>query len=448
LGIFLKIINKGISCARKGCSAALFKNTKAATHVKNTVKFRPSAPAVKGGEDAFVSTRKTAVSDVLEGDLYSNDLFSFARKHPLKNASGEISEDGLVLCRMDNYNPVNGIIRTQRDAVVSQDGLHAVRNSIHFSLNSPVENQFADFWSKNKNLYLIPYKNVDNIVGGSAVDIYTKGSVRIPKGTVIVRQNNAVAAGKYRVKDASAIEEFKDLHGVKVVETARTPYQVATSVIKKMGYEVQEGGQYGWGDAISLTFVNFMRKNNKFLAAHSNTPNGKIEQIINHLKMRSMMGKSWECTEDVTRVLPPELLNTTGTVLKAENGKIILKADLKKEYLDMLNYVEKYAKNTGYPIDFDVKKLKQFISTAQTPKDAMQRINKELKLDPIVLTNNIECSESQFFFSSRMLVGSSGKAGQEVDNTIYKYVNGKINSKINDLGSDITETYNKSLIEL
>lgn len=42
----------------------------------------------------------------------NTSIFSFAQKHPLKNARGQLREDGMILTHLTDYLPKDGYIDT------------------------------------------------------------------------------------------------------------------------------------------------------------------------------------------------------------------------------------------------------------------------------------------------------------------------------------------------
>lgn len=339
----------------------------------------------------------------LGGELESDTLFSFAKKHPLRDRNLEISEDGLIFCRMDNNVPKDGYIRTTHDLIVNADGSRGVRNSLHGSLNHAVGFNGLYGWDTYKYLYLIPFRKISNLVGGTPVDFYTRGSVNIPRGAVIVRQNSSIPTGKYKITNARLIDEFKDLTGVKVIETAQKPHSVSKQILKKMGYEVQnEGKVFGWGDNVDESFLRFLNKKALISAVHLYTPNSKCEQMMEFIFNRAHFNRAWEVVED---------------------GKVIF--NYKDEYLKLIPYLEEFSKKHNYPLDFDVKKLQTIIQKSATPKEAAARIRSELKYCSSV-PNFVSVDEKSMIRQSKMIIGSANEICRKLDELVIRKVHGEL----------------------
>lgn len=341
----------------------------------------------------------------------SNRLFSFAKKHNFLNSKGTLSEDGLILTHMTDFAPSKGVIDTARTAI------NGARNSVHFAVNHGVTSHEFGNWSEKNYAILMPMKSARKIkgnlfAGGVATDFYSKGAVRIPKGSVIVRKNSKIPAGKYRISDAAKVEEFKDLRGVKLIETSNQNMKESIdNIIKKMGYDLKNtDNPWYWGNNKADTqrfehfslFNKFLTKRGMKPMFHTYTPNGKIEMMIERINMRSLKNNSWTVTT---------------------NGKQI--ADYKKEYLKVLNYIEKYAAGQGYPLDFDTKIIKKIIKNSSTPKEAIELLNKKgySRFNELDLSQLPEKRfEPAFMYSSRQLVGGS-KNAKLADTLVNKYLN-------------------------
>lgn len=356
-----------------------------------------------------VGTIKT-VARLFETEMVpskSKQLFSFATKHRLKTPKGKLLEDGMILTHMSNFAPRNGFIDTARS------GAGMARDSVHFAVNHGVSAHLGGNWTNSEYAVLMPFdaarETVGNkFVGGIATDFYSKGRVRIPKGSVIVRRSTSVPDGQYRISDAAKIDEFKDLHGVKIIETSSTDMKATVdNVVQRLGYRVKQGnttaGDWGGGNDFNL-FNSYLRKHGMMPMLHSYTPNGKTEQLIQHLKCRVDNNAEW--------------------IIKDEAGKVII--DYQKEYLQNLKYIDNFAKKTGFPIDFDTKQIAQIVRTSKTPQEALNLIESRLKFKSMEpLQKNVpELNLLQWY---RATVGGD-KAAEITDNIALRLLK-KANKK-------------------
>ena len=356
-----------------------------------------------------VGTIKT-VARLFETEMVpskSKQLFSFATKHRLKTPKGKLLEDGMILTHISNFAPRNGFIDTARS------GAGMARDSVHFAVNHGVNGHLGGNWTNSEYAVLMPFGAArraagNRFVGGIATDFYSKGRVRIPKGSVIVRRSASVPDGQYRISDAAKIDEFKDLHGVKIIETSSTDMKATVdNVVQRLGYKVKQGdtraGDWGGGNDFNL-FNSFLRKQGMKPMIHLHTPNGKTEQLIQHLKCRVDNNAEW--------------------IIKDKAGKVII--DYQKEYLQNLKYIENFAKKTGFPNDFDTKQIAQIVRTSKTPQEALNLIESRLKFKSMEpLQKNI--SELNLFCGFRKVVGGD-KAAEITDNIALRYLN-KANKK-------------------
>lgn len=354
-----------------------------------------------------VGTIKT-VARLFETEMVpskSKQLFSFATKHRLKTPKGKLLEDGMILTHMSNFVPRNGFIDTARS------GAGMARDSVHFAVNHGVNGHLGGNWTNSEYAVLMPFGAArraagNRFVGGIAADFYSKGRVRIPKGSVIVRRSASVPDGQYRISDAAKIDEFKDLHGVKIIETSSTDMKATVdNVVQRLGYRVKQGNVGDWGGGKDFNLFNsYLRKHGMKPMMHTYTPNGKTEQLIQHLKCRVDNNAEW--------------------IIKDKAGKVII--DYQKEYLQNLKYIDNFAKKTGFPIDFDTKQIAQIVRTSKTPQEALNLIESRLKFKSMEpLQKNI--SELNLFCGFRKIVGGD-KAAEITDNIALRYLN-KANKK-------------------
>ncbi len=337
-------------------------------------------------------------------DLASDSLFSFAKSHPMRTPEGQMTSDGFALVRLDDDIPLNGVLRTTRDKITGEFGSKGSRDSLHFSVNHPVkklETQ-GDSWDSKKYSYITPFDEVKNLVGGSPVDMYTKGSVKLPSGTVIVRRNPNIPKGKLRVLDTSAIDEFKAIKAGKVIETSETPHAATSQILKKLGYEVKEGGDFCWNDVIDRDFIDLLSKKGLFSAIHSVTPNAKIESVIEYTYVR--------------------------TLFKNSRWKNLF-VDYKKEFLAGIRQAEELHKEFGYPLDFDTKQLAQIIKASKTPQEAITKIKQDMKLRNKGVLTDLE-NEMDFINRIADFIGSTNPLNKEYNIKAINFIQGKAENTV------------------
>ena len=328
-------------------------------------------------------------------------LFSFAEKHHLKTKNGFLSDDGLIITHLTDFLPsAGGYIDTAKSAI------GGVRDSVHFAVNHGVKSHIIS-WDNKKMAILIPMKSalksgVNHFFGGIAGDFYSKGRVKISKGAVILRFNEKLPKGVYRVRNASAINEFKRLKGVKLIETNGDNMKLFTDdVIKKLGYELKDtSSPWTWGnEALESSLQEFnlfnlwQKAKGMTPAMHTYTPNAKIEQLIQNVMVRAESMNEWTYVKD-------------GVTL----------VDSKNQLLKLLDEIQKFAKQTKYPLDFDIKTIKQIIADSKTPQDAVKKFNEKMGIkasmtpaDKVVEFNELDrgAQETGLFAQIVQLIGGN-----------------------------------------
>lgn len=357
----------------------------------------------------------------------NKSIFSFAKKHPLKNARGQLREDGMILTHLTDYLPKDGYIDTARSAI------GASRDSVHFAVNHGVSTHFGGDWSAKKYAILIPMRNArrlkkNKFAGGVAGDFYSQGKVQIPKGSIIVKRTKNIKPGQYRISDSSKIDEFKNLRGVKVIETRSSDMkETVDDIVQKLGYDLKNADEaFYWGDGNDISSFRDFAQFNKFLkkkkmtpAFHSYTPNAKVEMIIENINLRTKLNRGWQFSRD---------------------GKVLV--DVKKDMLDALKYIEHYSKSKGLPLDFDTKALAGIIEKSKSPYEAVKMLKEKMGISSNMLLEeklkyleSLEDAKSEFqlLMGFKLLIDSP--AVRKTDSFVNKYLsspNSKTYSKFED----------------
>ena len=254
----------------------------------------------------------------------------------------------------------------------ARSAIKAPRDSVHFAVNHAVTAHAMGSWDTKPIALILPWANTmkikgNNFFGGVAGDFYSRGPVKIPEGSVIVRKNSKIPPGKYKLQNAAKIKEFKDMKGCYVVEAAEdtNTKNIVDKIIQKMGYKLKDTkNAFVWGNKENQKSFNefkgfnmFLREHNMKPSFHTYTPNGKIEMLISHLQFLDGLGKSW--------------------LIKYGDDMIF---NYKKEYLKAINAIKKLSKQSGYSCDFDLNKLKSIIKKAKTPVEANEMLKKEMNI--------------------------------------------------------------------
>ena len=310
-------------------------------------------------------TKSTAVSEVsqlvsIESLNLKNVFVKIPKLDPLN-----INENALCLVHMSDFGPSAGKIMSVRDA------MGASRNSVHFTLNHPVESHCLGSWEKCKFAYIMPYKATKEanaagkIIEGLPHDLYTNGSVTIPEGSVIVKYNKNIESGKVLVSTD------KKLSGVKIIETSDDVYGTVNNVIEKMGYTKATPDNVGGFSSRTPTketitedlttecqaWMDFCKTQGIKPMQHGYSPNGTAEQII-------------------------ETLDMMATTNKWKNGSF--NNDYKKIILESIEAIKKRVNEDGYFVSMDLDKLAEIVSKSFTPRIALYRIKHQMNIKPIL----------------------------------------------------------------
>lgn len=172
-----------------------------------------------------------------------------------KIASGNDSKkikglSDLVLVHKTDYIPIDGVIKSSKDAGVLGDAsiwindqeyiisLPSERESVHFCLNGEVTSHKFGNWDESKYAIIIPFEKIDkdNIVGGITVDTYTKGSVQIPQGSYILCPQTEIKRIESLTKNLNVV----GYEGENVTGYANM------FLSKVLGYKKEKIGEHSW----------------------------------------------------------------------------------------------------------------------------------------------------------------------------------------------------------
>ena len=170
----------------------------------------------------------------------------------------------LVLVHKTDYIPIDGIIRSSKDAGVLgdttmrvKDNVYTInvaseRESIHFCLNGEVASHKLGNWDNSKYAIIIPMDKIDteNIVGGTPVDTYTKGSVQIPEGSYILCPQ----------AEAEKIENVTRNLSVVGYEGENVTGYANMFLSQVLGYKKEDIGEHSWEGQDSLAVSDIFQE--------------------------------------------------------------------------------------------------------------------------------------------------------------------------------------------
>ncbi len=275
-----------------------------------------------------------------------------------------IEPEALVLVHMTHYEPDNGLVLSTRDK------LGGSRNSVHFSLNHPVTRHRCS-WDDCACAVIMPYSSTvklngdDKFIEGMPNDLYTNGSVKIPEGSIIMKQNLELEAGTID------ISEHPSIKGVKIIETSELPHDLVPFVIEKMGYtHLQADGPMG-------LFSQSANKGNEIDSAMDNFFSWKEFCETQGIKATRHTGSATDIAEKVIENV---------SMLCVKNSWIDSKynqKDFRKKLFEYIDYA-KSLQQKGYFISYDLELLRTILKESVTPKEAVSKIQEKLGFHPSV----------------------------------------------------------------
>ena len=182
--------------------------------------------------DVFVSEIKKVASTFIKAD---KKLFSWAKRKPALSMT-KVNPESLVMVHRTNYFPQGGKILSRSASTRNTNGISEYRPTIHFALNKSVtEHAYGASWNCMEYSIILPFKETvesmpkSKVIGGIQDDFFFIDSVKLPKGSIIIKRNSDIA------KDQLKVSEIFD--GVRLVETSTDDMKKTTDlIIEKMGY--------------------------------------------------------------------------------------------------------------------------------------------------------------------------------------------------------------------
>ena len=324
---------------------ALNKNEEQAKEIEENIRNNPlvnAISAIKKADFDFNSQIKPTSLDI----------------HNIKPSS-------LVLVHMTDYEPQDGLILSPKDK------FEGSRNSVHFTLNHPVEAHRNGDWDSKKYAIIMPFEATVNankqgkFIEGMPNDIYTNGSVTIPGGSIILKENTDLKNGEIKISNHPMIDD------VKIIETSVKPHEIAPAVIEKMGYDYHKGSGV-------MGLFSEGRKKDKDIDSVCNNYNSWVEfcnsQGIKANRHTGSIGFVLETTIENIGALAKR----NSWIHKEFDGT---KINVKNHMLECLDYAKDLARK-GYFSYLDLDAFMEIISKAKTPKDALKEMKEKLQIKP------------------------------------------------------------------
>lgn len=361
-----------------------------------------------------------------------DSVLPFAKKQ--MSSFEEISPDKLLLVHLTDYLPESGKIRTLFDMTGKP------RNTLHFTLNHAVVNPLGaggeKGWTQAKYVIFTPFDKVassKSLIGGKYNDFMFEGKFSLPEGSFIYKQNPDIPKGKVLFKDAS--ELLGGTKGITLVESSESAYEMGDLLPEKIGYtNLKKLHCDGTGtnmEAINMmNDVASMAKLSERLMSDDITPEeinkmfnidieAAIQNIDKTMEFEEQWGKTWaeftkklgcadvmHCDTDYCSLEKVfELLD----MLSFKEAKWTYNGTDCKDVL--LKVIDDITQGSGKKPDFvDMEKLKDIISSAATPKQAVSGIKTSLGIADFC-DDGLKIDDTTFLETVKSLISSLTSRG-------------------------------------
>ena len=263
---------------------------------------------------------------------------------PLKNLKKYIGKEkeewnteDLALVHLTNYFPNNKIVSSYEGGKISNgflmiDGkkfdyyVPQYRNTIHFTLNGPVESHPYGSWNEMNYLVIEPLKyHINDVTNLSTVDTYFDKSLKLSKDAFILIR-----------KDAFDDIDKKKLVGKNIIVFSGNQNNVVNEILLYLGYNPQKIGMHNW----VYESLNVLIKRDKIQDYQEKQQiiNPKLTFDMHSGSKHDIISKNqWEISRDLSII---------------KKGKIV---DLKNEYKitaeELLNVYKIYLKTNDFVSD-------------------------------------------------------------------------------------------------
>ena len=180
----------------------------------------------------------------------------------------------LALVHKTKYMP-NGKIRCQRDIpeartdskirIIDDEydaSIKHERNTVHFTVNGEVSDHMMGNFSESKYQIIIPAEKIEekDFFGGSLVDFWARGTVKLPEGTIILCPEKEMEEVK-KANPGCIIYGYE----------GKSADGYGNLLLSKLGYKVEKIGNQEWinskQDSIDAESILFEKDDKKFVRA-------------------------------------------------------------------------------------------------------------------------------------------------------------------------------------
>lgn len=197
----------------------------------------------------------------------------------------------LALVHKTKYMP-NGKIRCQRDIpeartdskirIIDDEydaSIKHERNTVHFTVNGEVSDHMMGNFSESKYQIIIPAEKIEekDFFGGSLVDFWARGTVKLPEGTIILCPEKEMEEVK-KANPGCIIYGYE----------GKSADGYGNLLLSKLGYKVEKIGNQEWinskQDSIDAESILFEKDDKKFeRATHFLSTDYKEEYVYEQI---------------------------------------------------------------------------------------------------------------------------------------------------------------------
>lgn len=342
-------------------------------------------------------------------------LFDLSSPLPFENKTmqkfDEISPEKLLLVHLTDFLPKKGIINTTYQA----SGFP--RNTLHFALNHAVINPAPNMhqgWENKPYAIFVPFKKIsfDSMIGGKYNDFMLEGSLKLPDGSFIYRQNPDIQQGKVLFSDAS--DFLGASRGTTLIEANEPVYDMADLLVEKLGYTnlKRMHAKHVGLDMNTVNLLNDARLTKTAPFEGKTSAEALCERLGIPFKENEELEKQWgdiwnkfakslhvsDTIHDASNYRKLEEVFETVEILESGefdwSKKLTSDMDCRAFLLSVLDEI--LQSQDKIPSFVDIKKLRGIIEKSSSPKDAIKQIQEKLNIEKLGVSSTVKPVSFEF----------------------------------------------------
>jgi len=253
-----------------------------------------------------------------------------------------LNPQNLVLVHLSHKNISDSKLFCAHEGNIFKNEKRYARNTLHFTLNSIVrQNRWGGNYHERQCAILIPYGLIDKkqIIGGKYYDFFIRGSIELPKNTVVIYKHPEIPKGQYAYGGDNNLLKFYSSQNI---------LKSISEIFALLKYEFIN--KFSKSKRQSL-FKIFAKENNLEVCDYMKSSYGKGIGVIESIGILKSHKDNWEH--------------------KVAGRKV----NYQNVFLKILENLD------DSKVGFNLKTLKEIIQNSEKPSVATDLVNNKMKIE-------------------------------------------------------------------